>query len=449
MDQFIDDFREEEKPILLVDLSSWTAAELDTHEQVKRLLANACLEGVTTVVATSSGNMNFRPLQPSTSAYSIAKRIKNYTKLAFLPFSNEEANVYLSLSVDKFKYLRAEAEDAVQELKEDAVQELKELTNYNPLLLEACRNVKDFASAIENVEFHVRSFSDGVFRTLKNANFMWIASTVKFSRYMLYCAANGINVEQTEHSRYNTCWLASEGITYIAREGDSEFELALNFPLILSPIREMLQARDYTSELQLNMIIRGYRFESAVLNKLDGNDIAISYSKEGETPTGDTFKFDVMVPLRPGKPLRKMNRGVLYYLREQHPVIDAVAIVVKEDNVWLLMIQVSLSQYKDHRSKAAHLLKHITSPEKNDKNTSLNWLEYYKNLGDCSRVKNKTNKTMYVYVSPNEIDIDENPHVILGDAGVSSNTKDMYFGVILRNSKTHQEIREIVSSLYH
>lgn len=138
--------------------------------------------------------------------------------------------------------------------------------------------------------------------------------------------------------------------------------------------------------------------------------------------------------------MRKMTSGVLYYLREQHPVIDAVASVVKGDELWLLMIQVSLSQYRDHRSKAAHLFKEITYPEKNDENASLNWLQYYEKLDSPT-------KTMYIYVSPNEIESDENPHDILGDRGIKSQTKAMYFGVIMKDSKTQQEIKEIELSL--
>ena len=107
MDQFIDHFQREE-PILLIDLSSWTTVSTDKHEPVQRILANDCMEGVTTVVATSSGNMKFSPLPPSPSAASIINCIKRYRMMNFIPFSDEEVNIYVSLFADNFEYLRAE-----------------------------------------------------------------------------------------------------------------------------------------------------------------------------------------------------------------------------------------------------------------------------------------------------------------------------------------------------
>ena len=432
VDQFIDHFQREE-PILLIDLSSWTTVSTDKHEPVQRMLANDCFEGVTTVIATSSGNMNLSPLHPSPTTASIVNRIKRYRMMDFIPFSDEEANIYLSLFADNFKHLRAER-------KNDAVEKLKELTNNNPLLLTACFLERSFASATATVECHVRKFSEEVWNNLQKANFRWVASELEFYLSMLYSAANGIKISQMERSKYHTSWLDSEGITYVVREDCNHFVLALNFPLMLKYIRNMLQEKPYTEDLQFNMIIKGYRFEHKVLKKLDDKEIAITYSKEGEGQTAATFKFGPLSSLQPGQPLRRMTSGVLYYLREQHPVIDAVAIVVKGEEAWLLMIQVSLSQYRDHRSKAAHLFKEITYPEKNDENASLNWLQYYEKLVSPT-------KTMYIYVSPNEIESDENPHDILGDRGIKSQTKEMYFGVIMKDSKTQQELKEIELSL--
>ena len=103
--------------------------------------------------------------------------------------------------------------------------------------------------------------------------------------------------------------------------------------------------------------------------------------------------------LLPGEPLTNMTEGILYHLREKHPVIDAVGKFkeAKGQKVWLLMVQVSLSSYTQHRSKAANLLDRVTGPESTT--TTTNWLEYYSHLGTTPK-----ETCMYVYISPDEIE---------------------------------------------
>ena len=52
------------------------------------------------------------------------------------------------------------------------------------------------------------------------------------------------------------------------------------------------------------------------------------------------------------------------HLRDKHPIIDAVGrLKDQNDKEWLLLIQVSLSTYSEHKSKAGDLQKQITWPE--------------------------------------------------------------------------------------
>ena len=68
------------------------------------------------------------------------------------------------------------------------------------------------------------------------------------------------------------------------------------------------------------------------------------------------FQRDAIAHNSPGFPIVQ--------LREKHPVIDAVARVRDQtDKEWLLLIQVSLSAYSEHKSKAGDLQKQITWPE--------------------------------------------------------------------------------------
>lgn len=93
--------------------------------------------------------------------------------------------------------------------------------------------------------------------------------------------------------------------------------------------------------------------------------------------------------------LGEVDAGIVYHLREFHPVIDAIGYFEDEELLkWLVMIQVSLSPYKNHKSKAASLFeKTIGAEKKIDDSCTL--LEYYK-----GRVNAADMKCMYVYISP-------------------------------------------------
>ena len=55
--------------------------------------------------------------------------------------------------------------------------------------------------------------------------------------------------------------------------------------------------------------------------------------------------------------MKELKKKVLYRLRHCHPVIDAVGYTEDKNNQpWLLLIQVSLSTYAAHNSKAEDLL---------------------------------------------------------------------------------------------
>ena len=82
-------------------------------------------------------------------------------------------------------------------------------------------------------------------------------------------------------------------------------------------------------------------------------------------------------------PLHTIAQGSLVQLREKHPVIDAVTRVKDQtDKEWLLLIQVSLSAYSEHKSKAGDLQKRITWPESSVPAASpdCTWFEYYRDL---------------------------------------------------------------------
>ena len=129
-------------------------------------------------------------------------------------------------------------------------------------------------------------------------------------------------------------------------------------------------------------------------------ELNVTYSVIGQSTPVVPVKFDInvnMLQQPPGTPLKRMSENALYHLREQHPVIDAVAVFLGSDATkWLLLIQISLCKYSSHSSKAGDLKKQVVGAEKNTTDKSVDWLQYYNDMVPQAQ------KCMYVYLSPNE-----------------------------------------------
>ena len=128
-------------------------------------------------------------------------------------------------------------------------------------------------------------------------------------------------------------------------------------------------------------------------------------------------------------PLQELHEGVLYHLREKHPVIDAVGLLRdSEKELWLVLIQISMSTYQTHRSKAQNVKDFVNGAEKATCicNIQHTLLSYYEKL-----VLGVSFKSLYVYVSPKQLlQSGENPSSLLQDTGIYSRTKDLYLGLI-------------------
>ena len=143
------------------------------------------------------------------------------------------------------------------------------------------------------------------------------------------------------------------------------------------------------------------------------------------------------------KALTKMDKNILYHLREKHPVINAVGKLLDGDTAWLLLIQVSLSEYAKHESKAVNLNDSVTGREKMEDPEGSNWLTYYRKISKC----------MYVYISPKQISSDtQSPYEILSTGLSTIQTRTTKLASWCDNlcmgldSDTHRWIKSIVST---
>ena len=87
------------------------------------------------------------------------------------------------------------------------------------------------------------------------------------------------------------------------------------------------------------------------------------------------------------------------------------------------MIQISLSTYNEHKSKAEDLFKKTVGSEKRT-DASCSLLDYYRNrihgVTDSKEIK-----CMYVYISPKEFFSQTNLSKILGDVGTQSHERSL------------------------
>ena len=424
---FLRDFN---NPVLLCDISGWTKQSEEVLEVAGAALMECSTYPCTTVVAHSSGTGNFPPMTKRAFWKYISDGLVQHRSENLLPFTDAEADVFMDTFKTEFT--------ALLPVKE----KLKALTNYNPSLLKQCFNKKSIDFAWAAVQRHVRSYIDDVRTSLQGDHFYWVQENILFSMEMLYYAENEIMVGQDRLMAYLTCWVAAENLTYIVRTSADGFWLRVNYPPVYSVLMDMFKVLKPQNIETVNAIVKGYQFENKFLHEV--RQLELVYNKQdSQEKYFNTFEIKVTKQLLPGEPLTNMTEGVLYHLREKHPVIDAVGKFkeAKGQKVWLLMVQVSLSSYTQHRSKAANLLDRVTGPESTT--TTTNWLEYYSHLGTTPK-----ETCMYVYVSPDEIEQEgQLPSHTLAETGQRSRTEDLFLGLVANRTETAKTITTMVAQL--
>lgn len=183
-------------------------------------------------------------------------------------------------------------------------------------------------------------------------------------------------------------------------------------------------------------IIAGFRFESLICTGIDRLDVLFSRRDEAlsNQPDGENvvFRFKSHISKQDSNlPVtQRLMDGTLVYLRPGHPVMDAVAYIKVDGMPWLLFIQVSLSEYGNHKSQAKDLCNQVTGCEKREERCT--WIEYYRSRLPES-VKDSA-RLMYVYISPKNLV--EGSTETLKNYGLRDQGNDIYFGMFLNNSES-------------
>jgi hypothetical protein len=375
------------------------------------------------VLSLSSGSYQFSDVSSTFSKQLKTIQRKCYV-IEFSPFTMDEFKVYKEECPDLFPL---------------EIGVYKSITNFNPLLLNAIEKVKVDSEATSEVTSVVNSYISGILKTLFQSKFVWLKEGMS---NMLMYAMNETELNyDAYYLDYTKTWLHAEKITYIKHrdEQSNKLVLALNFPTCYGVLMSTLKNLCDRKELLLhNAIIDEYYFERAICTSIDRLDVA--YSKKDKAPAEQSdldtvvFKFKSHVShAETNLPVRGLLDGVLYYLRPCHPVIDAVAYIEMAESPWLVLIQVSLSDYKSHSSKLCDLKNSLTGVEKSLNNGPNSWLEYYRSF--IPESKREDCKCVYVYVSPKEYigkTVYDIEHYNL--RRLESQLQGVYFGLILKDT---------------
>lgn len=409
--------------VVLVDLSTWSTASEEDQKDIASILAYITVtDNAIGVVAHSSGGGSFSVNKVAPTFETQLFSLGSYPVVTFVPFNDGEAQVFWP------------------EGQALSLKALKPLTNYNPSLLKLCINKEDRNAAFKSVWSDVKKHTAGMMRSLCAQDAIWYESNTQLSMDILYCAANGLSMSNDRFTLYCSTWLDMEGVTYAVKDdANGVFYPKVNFPVIVQLLMEHFRNIEVPCEIH-NDAVKGYRFQAHFLN--NPGVLHITCKRAGGTPTLIVFDNVVPLPASEGLALDRLSLGSLVQLREKHPVIDAVGRLKDQGGKeWLVLMQVSLSKYDQHKSKVGDLYNTITWPESvSATKVDCSWLQYYRNL--C----NSTLDCMYVYISPKELGPD--PDFVLGEKGVRSRTKELYLGLVAKGSSTakNMSVCEVKSS---
>jgi hypothetical protein len=409
--------------LLLVELGSINNYTKEDQKTLCRL--SNYIATVQSVVSLSRGDCNFTD-SSGPFGRMLSRWMLNFDeKIHFAPFTEEEFSILRELSPNAYPLEN---------------ETYKCLTQFNPLLLSGIKKESDEDDAIHEINKQVRKQFLDITKSLKNHDYQWVRDSIPESINMLIYAANGMKIPRSDFIIYKSTWLHAENITYVCEKSADDFMLALNFPTCFKFLLEILNTFRAQENVRIHSaIIDGFYFEREICTTIKQLDVLYSQKDEAVAAQPDlktiVFNFQACTSNQISNcPVRGLPEGVLVFLRSFHPVIDAVAYVRVDDIPWLVLIQVSLSDYKHHKSKVNNLKDEITGCEKYRVSTGINWLEYYRQQVPESGKEGL--KCIYIYVSPEDL-IESDVSVCLKPYNLRASEgcmEGVFFGLILRDS---------------
>ena len=377
---------------LFVDLSEWRdcTPEKKALQQQFLTVLRVCLYGDNpTVVEYSAGHEYGSPRYMTSIKVALSS-------IYWKPFSKEEIEMY-----------KGDLDFACSEVSTD---DLMKLTCGNPKLIRHCSALSTIDSMNADISEIVGEYVDLLLN--EEDIKIWLSTELLPTYNVLSLVAEGKPIQQHV---YGQTWGWRHGLMYEDSSDLTGHILKFSYPSLLFHIFSTVR-RKYTGELPAH--VHGFFFEFHVLETL--KRLNLTYVKENNSETEFEIDFDVASRLTE-EPRAPLQCGYLYHLPYKTNAIDAVGSFIHNKTHWLLVLQVSLSPYASHKSKAGDAVSKIavytemTSP--------------------------KPEKTMYVYISP----IPCSPADLI-DHGVRTRTNDLYLGVTRVDSLMDKTIKYILKN---
>ena len=271
--------------------------------------------------------------------------------------------------------------------------ELSTFTGWNPLLLTHFGGLSsvddnDFEDAMARSE---RDVDDVIVDLLdvKDQD-LFEEKLVDCDKWLTY-AQNSFPIDKKKKKAFRTSYVSNENLVYLKESNVETFTLGLGFPTLCSRFLGYLKqcfVRRSKNYLKSDLV-QGLMFKEYFL--MEQRTLHV----EQKLRTGETkhLLFNFQEPLFQLEGLlTEMTMGELYYLHLGHVAIDGVCAAKEATSniAYLLLIQVSLSPYINHHSKARDCC--TTKLAEN-----FTVAEYYSKF-----VSVDENNVIYVYASPTQ-----------------------------------------------
>ena len=377
------------RPVFFVDLSCVTIDQANIPTLVQLAIGEKA-RGWYVVIAHSSGagwKIDLSTTVLKRVRYNLETLDNSVKHLESTAFNDMEAKKYVNeVGVD------------VKRLEEEHI----DVAN-NPYLLHLFRgtvsNDRKFEVSVRWFWYKITELTRTFISTLRDEVY---GTTFNGCLTFLECARHNVNLKPSQVEQYKRSYLKKEYLTVL--EGDKESpRIKLLFPPMYNKIVQQLKSKfeDHDAKVCALPIVKGYLFESRLLQNRHLSDLSISAMNEAEVqPT--RFRFSSLIPAyeQQSGPIRCLTDNEICHLRPQHPAIDGVCVALdSNDDKYLLLLQVSISEYRLHESKGIDIRNEVDKKfEGKVCNRTRTIAEYYKDLAGV-----EDNKVIYVYISPKEV----------------------------------------------
>ena len=226
---------------------------------------------------------------------------------------------------------------------------------------------------------------------------------------LLECARHHTSLSSALIDKYKDSYLNLEYLAMLEENevnGKSHTTLKLIFPPMYNVIVDELKQRySQQNDDVINLqIVRGYIFEKRFLQCKDLHSLTIlALGTKHTNPKKLIFSSLTTATVQETDPIRDMIEDEIHHLRPKHPAIDGVCVAFESNSNcrYLLLLQVSLSDYRRHESKGIDIRKCVEQAFEGKFCEGTSTIaQYYKKLAKVKEDK----RVIYVYVSPNELE---------------------------------------------